>query len=225
MESIASWERYVTPYVPNVAYKAFEDAVREAAIEFCEKTYIWRVDSDRLDVVADAQTVTLVTSDAEAAESEIVGIDNVKYKEDGAADKQFRNLDPVSEVIADEQSGSWKFQTASSPNGYWIGEDKGTLSFYQIPTVKSDAGLLVKLILKPDKTCTQLPDILYENWHDAIANGAKSILLAQNGQPWFDPNMATVWGSAFNLKVDEAKWVKYHGYNKRPTKVRMRRWI
>jgi len=225
MEDIASWERYVTPYVPNVAYKAFEDAVRDAAIEFCEKTYIWKVDSDRLDVVADTQTVLLSTSDADAGSADPFAVDNVKYKQDGEDDDQFTNLDPISEEQSDaHRSSAWKFETATTPNGYWLGEDL-LLYFYEIPTEDSTGGLLVKMVMKPNKTCTELPSFLYDNWHDAIASGAKAILLAQNAQPWYNPEAAGVWAAAFNLKLDDAKWVKYHGRNKRTSRVRMRKWI
>lgn len=223
-EAIASWESKITPYVPNLAYPAFLNAVRDAAIDFCERSEIWRESLDRIDVVADEESVDLAVPAALYAE--IVGIGNVKYKEADAADTQFRNLDPYSKIQENLSSyGSWEFQTSTQPNGHYLGEDKTTLYFYKIPTVESLLGLLVEVILKPDKTCTTLPDLLWNNWEQAIADGAKGILLGQNAQPWFNPQLAGVWMSAFERKIEEAKAVRYHGYNARPSSVNMREWI
>lgn len=223
-EAISSWLSKVTPYVANLAYPAFLDAVRDAAIEFCEGTEVWKADLDRIDVVDTEQTVDLAVPDA--LYGEIVGIQNVKYKVDGADDDQFRNLTPYSETQQDLDSyGGWKFQTSTQPNGYYLGEDKTTLYFFQIPGEDSDEGLLVKAILKPDKTCVTLPDLLWDNWSEAIAHGAKASLLAQNAQPWFNPQMAGAWGSMFEKKIAEGKNVRYHGYNARPSRVKMREWV
>ena len=223
-EAIASWESKITPYVANLAYPAFVNAVRGAATEFCEKTEIWRETLDRINVVADVGTVTLTVPGATGGE--IVGIGNVKYKEDGATDDQFRNLDPYSKIQETLSSyGSWEFQTSTQPNGYYLGEDKTTLYFYKIPTVASALGLLVEVILKPSKTCTTLPDLLWDNWDQAIAMGARGILLGQNAQPWFNPQLAGVWINAFERKINEGKTVRYHGYNARPSQVKMREWV
>jgi hypothetical protein len=223
-EAIASWEHKITPYVPNLAYPAFINAVRGAAIQFCTKTEIWRETLDRIDVVADEGSVDLAVPGATGGE--IVGIGNVKYKENGAADDQFRNLDPYSKIQENLSSyGSWEFQTSTQPNGYYLGEDKTKLYFYKIPTVESLSGLLVEVILKPSKTCTTLPDLLWNNWDQAIADGAKARLLGQNAQPWFNPQLAGAWMNAFERKINEAKTVRYHGYNARPSQVKMREWV
>jgi len=223
-EAISSWESKVTPYVPNLAYPAFITAVRDAAVEFCEKTEIWRETLDRIDVVADEGSVDLAVPGALGGE--IVGIGAVKYKESGADDDQFRTLNPYSKIQENLASyGSWEFQTSTQPNGYYLGEDKTTLYFYKIPTVASALGLLVEVILKPTKTCATLPDLLWDNWDQAIADGAKGILLGQNAQPWFNPQLSGAWTGAFMAKIGEGKRVRYHGYNARPSQVRMREWV
>jgi len=220
-QAITSWETEVMPYVRNVPWPAFLNAVRDAAITFCEETSLWVDTLDRISVDADTAEYALTDPD----NAEIYGTDEVKYKADGAEDSQFKTLHPMSENQEDlHRRGSWKFQTGTSPSHFMLDADK-TLILWRIPTLASTEGLLVKVILRPDKICTVLPDVLYTDHYKTIGRGARAGLFGQSAQPWYNDEAEGKNMAEFNTDIANAKMRKIDRGTKRKMAVRMREWI
>ncbi|MCK4252579.1 hypothetical protein KAX97_14115 [candidate division WOR-3 bacterium] len=221
--NISSWETQILPDIMGVPYPALEIAVRNACIAFCEQTLLWTYTLDRITVAVDTQSYPLTIPGA--TYGEIISVDDVKYKQDGEDDDQFTTLDPISKNQKDlHDSGSWPFRTSTTPSGYWVDKDKNIL-LYNTPTAASSEGLLVRCNLKPTKTCTTVEDFLYKDHFEVIGAGAKAKLFSRKAQSWYDPDLAGVFGSIFNVGINDAKPIKTTGYTKRPMKVRMREWL
>jgi hypothetical protein len=220
-KNLTEWEPGIAPDISGAPMPAIENAVRNACIQFCEGTLLWAHALDRINVIADQQGYTLTAP----SDSVIISADDVKYKQDGQADNQFVTLDPISENQEDLHSlGSWKFKKAPTPSYYFLDKDK-KLYLIDTPTVKSDAGLLVRVNLKPSRDCTSVQDFLYLDHFQAIANGAKEELFLKKGQDWYDPNLAMAFGADFREAINDAKLLKQTNYTKRPSRVRMRRFV
>lgn len=224
MASVFSlWEPEILPDIPTVPRPALENAVRNACIDFCERTHLWTQDLDRIDVEADTREYALT----EPSGAEIILIDDVKYKQDGADDDQFTTLAPVSENQKNLQdSGSWKYRDSASPSGYYALPDNPTeILLYNIPTVASAEGLLVKVVLRPSRDCTTVQDFIYKSHFKTIGLGAKADLFARKGQAWHDPNMAMGFENRFINACNDAMVLKMTGATKRETRVQMRQFV
>ena len=121
--ALSAWEPEILPDITNVPRPALENAVRNACIEFCERTHLWTEDLDRITVAADTREYALT----EPSGATIILVDDVKYKQDGLDDDQFVTLDPVSENQKNRKdSGSWKYRESTSPSGYYALPDNPT---------------------------------------------------------------------------------------------------
>lgn len=220
---IVSWAPYIHTHIEGCPVPAILLSVREAAIEFCEKTLLWTYDLARISVVADQNNYSLTIPGGE--NGEIISIDDVKYKQDGLDDDQFTTLDPISQNQMDlhYNSGSWKFLTASTPSNYWTEEDDPeTLYLWKTPTEASTSGLLVRCNLRPLRSATTLQDFLFKRYVKTIRDGAIADLLGMKAMPWFDPAASLVWGSRFRTGISNASTAKITGATKRPLRVKMR---
>lgn len=218
---LTDWSPDILPDIPTVPIVAIISAVRDAAVEFCEKTHLWKVDLTRISVVADTQDYTLTPP----ASSALVIVDNVKYKQNGQDDDQFVTLDPISKEQQNLfQSGNWIFATAPTPSQYWVDNVDKDLHLIPIPEDASTSGLLVHVVLKPSATCTTVPDFLYDDHRKAIASGALSNLYAKKGMSWYDPKEAQVYGAMFANDCNNAAIKRITGATKRPLRVQFRSW-
>ena len=62
----------------------------------------------------------------------------------------------------------------------------------------------INVSLKPLKTVTSLPDILYHDWYQTIAAGAKAKLMIMSEKPWSNANLAVVQADLFEKGVKKA---------------------
>jgi len=225
--AMTTWKAEVYPHLVGVPTPGLVNAVRNASREFCKETQLWTYELARISILANDNDYT-ITIPADQY-GELVVIDNVKYKVDGADDDQFKNLDPISENqmdVDDEQSDAWKYQTGSSPTKFWMEpDDDATLYLHPIPTVASASGLLVRVFLKPTKTATVVPDFIYYKHEPAITQGALAELFAMKAMPWYDPNLANAWGASFRSSIANARNTKASGLTNRPLTVRMRSFV
>jgi len=221
--ALSAWEVEILPDIPNLPRPALENAVRNACIEFCERTLLWTEDLTRITVAADTREYDLT----EPSGATIICIDDVKYKQNGQDDSQFVTLDPVSENQRNLQdSGSWKYRESTNPSGYYALPDNPTeILLYNIPTVASTSGLLVKVCLRPARDCTTVQDFIYKSHFKTIGLGTKADLFARKGQKWFDAKTALGFEARFNNACDNAMLLKVTGGTKRETRVQMREFI
>ena len=201
---------------------ALIEAVRSALIDFCEMTYLWSEYLAAITVVADTQSYTLTSPYPTYAE--IVAVDDrPKYKQDGEDDDQYKFLDPVSELQLDRHgSGSWKYQEADTPNEFWADITDKKIHLKPIPTAGSTSGLLVKCILRPTKDATQTSDFLYNDYRNAIRNGALFYLFSSREMTYYDAKQAAAYITLFNRDVNPEKWKRITGAANVPTRVRFR---
>lgn len=216
------WYPEINPDIPGVPVPALREAVRAAAITFCEKTQLWRFDLDDIDVVADTNDYTL-TIDA-SLEAEIVVIDAVKYREDGEDEDKFQSLDPVSEVQEDKnRSGGWRALNTDASLEYYVSPvDKTTLTLVGTVNNSSTDGLRVTVVAKPLRTATALPDFLYDDHREDIGYGAKANLFMRRGMPWYEPQLAMSYETRFRAACGNGKFRRVRGMTNKDMMIKMR---
>lgn len=85
---------------------------------------------------------------------------------------------------------------------YEIDNDGTTIDFDGEANLDYDMNVYVSM--KPLRSATALPDILYNNWYQSIAAGAKAKLMFMPEKPWTNPQLASVHASIFDTGVKEA---------------------
>ena len=221
---LTAWTPEILTQVVGVPAPGIKFAVRNAAIKFCEETLLWTTTLDRISIVAGTGSYALTMPVSQ--DGEIINIDNVKFKEDGQDDDQFRRLDPISETQQDLiDSGSWSFLSGPNPNNYYSDFLNKQLNFYQIPTVASASGVLVKVNVRPEIDCDDLPDFLYQDYREKIKHGALEFLFGSKAMAWYDIEKSMYHGAMFKDACADGKQDRISGPTKRPMSVRMRNWL
>jgi len=209
--NLTAWVPELEPSILGLPAKALQVGVRNAAIEFCELTWMWLYTFDAMDVDLGVQVYTLTVPPEECGE--IISLDNMKYKQDGEDDDQYGTLEPISEIQMDANSnGNWRFITASSPSAYFgNSNDKTKFALYPIPLDDSDEGLIVRVNLRPTIDCTTLPAFLYTEHRRTIAYGALADLFGRKNMPWYDPQEEQKNYLRFRNACDNAKSARLTG--------------
>jgi len=180
--NLNEWLPFIKPKFMLVPSPMIEQKVIEAARILCEETHIWMDYLDDIDVTANTSDYTLTLPSSLNSIAEIIAVKTVEYKEDGADEDQFKYLDPLGEVLTEEQklsfdsdTSGWKYATGDTPSRYYVSADCSILSLYPIPEEDSEDGLRVKVILKPLRTVSALHDKVAK-YFETITIGATALL-------------------------------------------------
>jgi len=225
--ALTNWEPYILPEIPAVPDAALQRAVRDAAIDFCKDTLVWKEWLDRISIVANDDDYSLSVPVAMAAYADIEGVYQAYFKETGADDDQFALLTPTTEDEMEVDFGNgWMYAEAEQPSKYYIPpSEPTTLYLHPIPTVASVSGLLVRAYAKPLQTAVLLPDFLYNRHLNPIKHGALAKLFGTKGMPWYDPKEEMKWDGLYRNDVDNAIVPATKGPIRKEQGVRFRNWI
>lgn len=189
-----SWDDYLGEVMPDVygcPHRVAIDAIRAAAIEFCNKSRVWREILDPDITLADGVEDYTLTPPVNAL---IMGVHKIQLYDpaaNGAPDA--RPLPMLSHPHFDFYSK--RTQDRDKPR-HWLGVEPSVVRFYPIP---DDKGYTAKIwaTLKPTRDSTEGPDFLYNDWEEAIGHGAKAKLLAMVGRDWANPQAVQYHQRAF----------------------------
>ena len=204
---------YVLPDVPGCPEIAAVQAVRNAAIEFCERTMLLQRDHDPITVVAgvvdydfDPPTGYLVTK--------VMRVWFQKNELTPTVPDDVNNPTVYNSLAAPV--------TAAMPRNY-IQKDERTFSLYPTPDTTAPNALTLRVALKPTRDSTSGDDVLYEDWVETIASGAKARLLSQNGRPYANGPLSGMHGAVFNHGINRALVRGYKGHTRANLSVQLRR--
>jgi len=222
-KSISAWRTEVEYYVKGPDNALVDWAVLEALRDFCYHTGLWRYTLTRIDVAADEAeyAFTDIETDGKNVLDAIVW---AKYKEDDADDDQFSDLE-LLEFDSEElrRRGAWEFQESTSPSGIMVTPAK-LFRLYPIPTEDSDAGLYIKVQVKPATDATKVPLFFFDDYHKGITHGAVSILQNMTNKPWTEKDHAKDNWNQYRAVRENAKSDRQHGRAARTLRVRPRFW-
>src|SRR5262245_40608867 len=163
----------VLPHAPGCDWPMAQDAVRKAAIDFCEQTRVWHFEHPLVNVVANTADYPFVPP-AGTVVHEILDawFDNVWIEPQGS--------DDLSEI-----NGSWL--TWTGPRAIYITQpDERTARLVPKPTANLTNGLRMLVALKPTIASTGIETRLYEEYREIIACGALARLYKSPKKPYTD---------------------------------------
>lgn len=203
MTALVDFYRYIKPGCIGAPEPLIDSCLLRAAIEFCERTRMWRV-----------QASVSVTGDdpiAAPVDTAIHKVETARFA--GQA------LQPIGVTDLD----------ALHPTQDWLTLDKGTPryitqlapnSLVLVPAPTETGEVTLMLQLKPSQTAEQLPRFLFDLYQQVLADGALAEILATPGQSYTNPEMAGVYSARFQQKLDALSILSLRGQQGAPVRTR-----
>lgn len=203
----------VLQYVPDASDFMAEDAIKQACIEFCEKTYIWQYTVPAMDIVANQANYRLNTPVGTKA----VGAIQVYYDTSLMIPK---GPDELADIY---RMGDWQ-QVTGHPQ-YVTRVIKPEFLLVPIPTDNSPGSLHIKTALAPTRDSEEIDSEIYEQWAEAIAWGARARLLAQPRQDYSDKAGSLEALRMFRHEISRARIQMTKGQTRASTRTEYQRWV
>lgn len=174
----------IMPYAPGCALPTAYFAIRQAAIEFCERTRIWRFDDD-FQVTTDDPDDLLAPYGAVVHEIEAAWFGD-------------RKLIPMTTAWLDANANGWRTGSISGEPTYITQTDPNTIRI-----VPRQAGTMrLSLLLKPSQDADELPDFIIDQYRETIAHGALARILLIPNQSFTNVDMGSGFGMSFQTKLN-----------------------
>lgn len=203
MSSLDKFLPSVRPFAPGVPDQNAYQNIRLAAIEFCERTRLWKWE-DEYNVTADDCSAIATPGGSVLHDIEIIMFDG-------------KELEPIAPRDLDRMSPGWRSSTAPTGQPQYVTQ----IEQNAIRIVPSQAGAVyLCLRLKPSQDARDLPDFLAGEYRECIGWGALGRLLMIPGQSYTNPDMAGFYTSRFNTKVDSLITKGTKGQQNAPKRTR-----
>ena len=189
MSTLDSFLPEVRPWAPGVPDTTAYKALRGAAIEFCERTKLWKYESTIAVLSTDPATSTIATpTDSAVFDIEVALFDGSELKP-----KATRDLDEIM--------GGWRTGDLGTGIPQYITQvEQNKLTL--VPQASADGSLYLCLRLKPSQTAMMLPTFL-NDYAECLGWGALGRILTVPGQSYSNPELATYYTSRFMDKLDK----------------------
>lgn len=206
---------YVLPDAPGAAELVVIQAIRNACIEFCEKSLVLTRDHDPITVVQNT-----VDYDLEPPDGYIV----VKVQKAWLENNPLDPLAPdfVREAATYNRLFSSYESTPSTPQRF-LQKDERSISLWPVPDKKYQNGLTLRVALKPTRASTEIEDVVFEDYAETIAHGALYRLMMSAGKPYSNEKMAAVEKALFEQGINVARSRAAHGHVRTSLSVQMRK--
>lgn len=215
MATLSNFYPYVLPEVPGCPEISVDVALRSSLIEFCEKSLVIQRDHDPLTVVAG-----VVDYDFEPPTGSLV----IKVMKAWYKSEELIPLAPDEVEDAELYNRSFSdANTAGSQPRYILQKDERTFSLYPIPDANVANGLTMRVAYKPTRTASSFEDVLFEDYAEVIAAGAKARLMMSPGKTYTNPQLAVAMMDMFGRGVNTARSRAGRGHVRSDLSVQMRR--
>lgn len=204
---------YVLQYVPGASDFMAEDAIKQACIEFCEKTFVWQYTIPAIDIVANKSNYVLATP----AETKSVGPIQVYYDTNLLIPK---GPDELADIY---RMGDWQ-QVIGHPQ-YVTRMIKPEVILVPQPNEDSPATLHIKTAIAPTRDSCEIDSEIFEQYAEAIAWGARARLLAQPRQDYSDKAGAIEALKMFRYEINRCRMQVTKGLTRGSPRTEFQRWV
>lgn len=213
MATISDFYPYIFPEVPGCPDFSVDVAVRAALVEFCEKSLIIQRDHDPITVVKG-----IIDYDLEPPNNQLVSkVMKAWYKN--------VELEAISPDNVDQSSIYNSIFTGASvpyaePRAY-LQKDERTITIYPFPKDAAANALTLRVALKPTRKADVVEDVLYEDYAEIVASGAKVRLFSMSGKSWTNGPAAAFSLTRFNEGINLARTRAMTGGTRGEVRVRL----
>lgn len=186
----------VMMHAPGCTSELALHALRQSAVEFCTRTNVVRAELDPVDTEAGVQDYDFEPG----VQQSVHRVMAAWYK-----------LRPLNAYAPDQIEDAGVYRPGLLADS-GLGEPQllyqrndTSFSLYPVPEVSEVAAVTVHAAMKPTRTATHFADILYNEWVEAIADGALYRLHASPSKPYTDMNAAAFRRARFERAVSDAR--------------------
>lgn len=206
MSSLDSFLGYVRPWAPGVPDPTAYKAIRNAVIEFCERTRLWKYEDDYDVSVDDCNSGIFTPSNSIVHDIEVVLHNGQELK-------------PAATRDLDRLEKGWRTgETGGGLPKYYTQIDQSTLRI--VPAMEGHLYLCLRL--KPAQDAKDVPEFIAREYSEVIGWGALSRILTVPGQPYSNPELATYYSQKFTDKIDRLSNKGTTGQQNAPKRTRAR---
>lgn len=194
----SDWYNDVLPDVPGCPELIAANAIKLAAIEFCERSFVYLVDHAPID----ATDGTGEYDWAPDGSAKVVRPETVWY------DK--KELTPVTRDQLADMHAYWP-DWEGTPL-YFVQEQLEKLIVVPKPDADLSDGIRAKVSIRPSQSAGGIHAFIWEKYLEPIASGAKARLFAMKRKPWTDGALASYHKGVFDDAIDKARLASFKGH-------------
>lgn len=214
--STVSYEQFlpeVVQYVPDVPEFVAINAIRNACIEFCERSRYLQIDIPAFDLVAGQKTYPIVTPDG----TKFVLPEVTYYKE--------VLLIPQSndELARIYRMADWR--GVQGAPAYITRLVAPEIQIVPWPTFSDPASLKLRISIAPTRDSTEVDSEIYEQFLEVIGYGARARLYNTPKQPYFDKNAGELFYQMFRHGINEARMRVTKGLTRDSVRAEFQRFL
>ena len=185
-----------------------EQALHDTILDFCSTTKI----------ITKAFSETILSTDIDSSENDSVDIDVSEAGDD---------LRPVTVCAMEDGTTSFIMEYKEATNDIAL-SDLGTEYKYfffpepniiRIFPVSSACTMYLEVAFKPTQDADVYPDILHEDWVDAIAYGTKERLMRMQNNAWTNLDMSIYYRKLYRTEISLAKSKMRKKYTNRSSTI------
>jgi hypothetical protein len=193
MATFRSFDRYLKQYIANAPNPAIDDALLDAAIDFCDRTRVINGMTERLPVVAGSGEVEVDAPDSNLVVANVIAVYTTARKLTSKTKSELDQLYPKG----------WMWEEASEASRilYWLAQSRATITLVPYPTFNSGQEVVAEAAYKPARAAASLPDDLLEHYAEAIAAGALARLHSHPGAAYADSARAGGFATMFEAYI------------------------
>lgn len=205
--ALISFDAFV-PHVVNELPQCPEPVIafelRNALIDFCDRSLAWQEPIDTVRVIAGRAEYEL-DAPAQARISTVV-----------EAVFDDREIHPMTIPELMRKDRNWRSQVGHV--SHYVNTDPETIRLYRIP--EQDGVLNMIGAFAPTRNGTLIPSYIYERYMEAVRFGCLYRLMRQQAKPWSNPSLAQSYESMFLAKCLQAKAFVNKGQSRADSKVK-----
>lgn len=203
--AVSLWRTRIQDDIPEAYNHLVDRAVLDTCIEFCQNTRIWHTRMTPMSVIANIPNYKLRVP----ANARLASVIELKYNG--------KKLEPVIDSDLDASTPNWEAKTGT-PNQYTM-LDQGTARLIGIPTEALTNALTGSIAVKPARDAEVVGEVLWDDWAEAIAHGAKYRIFSMTNEGWADARKASDHFGLYNELENKAKGI---GMNRHTNRGRRR---
>lgn len=198
-------------HTPGAPDPLLDQALLQAAQEFCKETVVWQEQLDDIGVRANVGVYDLPLP----ARTRSVLVVSAMFHDYWLIARTTRELNRMIPM--------WRTQAASGAT-YFASDVQGQIILTPVPTTRESRAIKnLRVALMPSNEATDLPDILFDDYRQALKYGALRFLheLPKRDQyDWVDPSRVAYFDSMFKTEKGITKIRVAKGFQAGPTYAR-----
>lgn len=182
----------ILPELTGAPLPMVDHWLRNAAIEFCERSKAHRVNLTAINAVAEQMPYALAA--VLPTDTALVEIITVWYSGE--------KITPKSPLYLEDRYDDWTTEIGTPE--FYTQQDSENILLVPAPAAAETSAIKIRAAIKPDTDATGVYDWLFANWRWSIGCGAKAKLLAMDKVSWANPDKATLAQTQFDDAIAAA---------------------